>query len=269
MNKLNILKGILIGIAKIIPGFSGSVLMISFGLYDKAIDAITCFFSHPKKNFLFLLELGIGIFIGIVLFSRIVSFFLQNYYLYTCSLFIGLMLGGILVVVKNISVSKLNILLMVISFLFVVGLSFLKVNFSYDIHYNFFTFFLFFLSGVLEAFGTVIPGVSSTALLMLIGVYSYYLYSISHVLSFSMLKKNLFFFIPFSLGMFLGVIFISILVQYLFSHYKEQTFSSIFGFSIGSIFLLFIGLFCYYLNIYSVIFSIVFLGIGFGISRLL
>ena len=52
--KINLLiKGILVGIAKIVPGFSGAILMISFGLYDKTIEAITNFFVHPKKNFSF------------------------------------------------------------------------------------------------------------------------------------------------------------------------------------------------------------------------
>ena len=75
--KINLLiKGILVGIAKIVPGFSGAILMISFGLYDKTIEAITNFFVHPKKNFSFLFFLCIGIMIGIVLFSRVISYFL-------------------------------------------------------------------------------------------------------------------------------------------------------------------------------------------------
>ena len=84
------LKGILIGIAKIIPGLSGSILMISFNLYDRAINAITNFFSNIKDNFLFLANLTLGIVIGISLFSNILSYFITNYYTYTTSLFIGL-----------------------------------------------------------------------------------------------------------------------------------------------------------------------------------
>lgn len=81
------LKGILIGIAKIIPGLSGSILMISFNLYDRAINAITNFFSNIKDNFLFLANLTLGIVIGISLFSNILSYFITNYYTYTTSLF--------------------------------------------------------------------------------------------------------------------------------------------------------------------------------------
>ena len=89
-----ILKGIIIGVGKIIPGFSGSVVMISFGLYDKAILAITNFFKDVKNNGLFLLNLGIGIIIGIVLFSNVINYFISNYY--ECYLLILLLGRGII-----------------------------------------------------------------------------------------------------------------------------------------------------------------------------
>ena len=104
---MNILKGILIGIAKIVPGLSGTVLMISFNLYDKAIEAITCFFDNPKKNFIFLFKLFVGIMIGVVFFSKLVSYFITNYYLYTISLFIGLILGT--VIYKVINKKRINL----------------------------------------------------------------------------------------------------------------------------------------------------------------
>ena len=106
MNIQIFLKGILIGIAKIIPGLSGSVLMISFNLYDKAIDAITNFFSDVKRNFTFLLNISLGILIGIVMFSNILNYFIKNYYVYTTSLFIGLILGGIPLILGSASRSR-------------------------------------------------------------------------------------------------------------------------------------------------------------------
>ena len=84
-----LLKGLLIGIGKIIPGLSGTIMMISFGLYDKAISAITNFYKDIKNNLLFLINIGIGIVIGIVMFSRVINYFIVNCYIYTMSLFIG------------------------------------------------------------------------------------------------------------------------------------------------------------------------------------
>ena len=121
---MNILKGIIIGIAKIIPGLSGTVLMISFNLYDRAIESITSFFDNTKNNFIFLFKLFIGVVIGVVFFSKLVSYFINNYYLYTISLFIGLILGGISVIKKEIKNKKSSYALMFISFLIMLWFSF-------------------------------------------------------------------------------------------------------------------------------------------------
>ena len=79
MNGYLLIKGIIIGIAKIVPGFSGAVLMISFQLYDRAIHAITNFFSNWKENFWFLLSLGTGVLIGVIWFSRVILVLLTVY----------------------------------------------------------------------------------------------------------------------------------------------------------------------------------------------
>ena len=266
MKHLNFVKGILIGIAKIIPGFSGAVLMISFNLYDKAIMAVTHFFDDVKKNFLFLIELGLGILLGIVLFSKVLSYFLTHYYFYTISLFIGLIFGGIPAVSKHFSFDKKNIFFVLLSFLLGTMLSFFHLHTTYVVRNNAFDLIIFFIAGVLEAVGTVMPGISSTALLMLLGIYPYYIHVISGVMSVSLLRENLFFLVPFSLGLFFGVIFISLLVNYLFSHYKEETFSVIFGFSLSSVFLLFIQLFDYIDGSISLLLGIFFLWSGYFIS---
>lgn len=262
----NLIKGIIIGIAKVIPGLSGAVLMISFHLYDKAIYSITHFFDDVKRNFWFLLELGIGIMMGIVLFSKVVVFFLQKYYLYTNAIFIGLILGGIPVVARNFSHHKKNIMFVLFSFFLTAGLSIANLDFTYEVQHNGVDLVIFFLSGVLEAIGTVIPGVSSTALLMLMGVYSYYITIVSHILSISMLKENLFFLLPFSLGLFLGMVIVTMLVNYLFEHYKEQTFAVILGFSFSSVFLLIVKLFPFFTGISSIIVSLILFLSGYFVT---
>ena len=73
------LKGIIVGIGGIAPGISGSVLMIILGLYTKVINAVATLFKDLKKNILFLLPIGIGMILGIVLFSRIISYAIGNH----------------------------------------------------------------------------------------------------------------------------------------------------------------------------------------------
>ena len=90
----------------------------------KAIEAITSFFDNPKDNFIFLFKLFIGVMIGVVFFSKLVSFFITNYYLYTISLFIGLILGGISVIKKETSNKKKSYTLILISFLVMLWFSY-------------------------------------------------------------------------------------------------------------------------------------------------
>lgn len=238
MNINQIIKGIIVGIAKVIPGFSGAVLMISFNLYDKAIDAITGFFNNPKKNFLFLLNIGLGIIFGIILFSKIIYYFITNYYLYTLSLFLGLIIGGIPVISNNVPREKKYLFYLIVSFGIIFSFSFLGSGGDYELKNNYIDYIVFFVAGFFEATGTILPGISSTALLMVIGVYNHYLVVLSGILNFSYIFDTLRFILPFSFGMFFGIACISILVNYLFKNYKNMTFSLILGLSIASIFIL-------------------------------
>jgi len=266
---MNILKGIIIGIAKVIPGLSGTVLMISFNLYDKAIEAITCFFDNPKKNFVFLLKLFIGIMIGIVFFSKLVSYFLNNYYLYTISLFIGLIIGGLSVIKKEVRRNKGNFLLLVISFLAMMWLSFSNLTSVYTLKNNCIDMLVFMLAGFLDAIGTILPGVSSTALLMIIGIYPYYIDILSNLLNVGYIFDSLYFLLPFGGGLVLGIVIISLMVNYLFKHYKEKSFAVIFGLSLSTIVTLVIGLIPYISSILSFVLVILIMLVGYLITSII
>ena len=266
MNINQLIKGIIVGIAKVIPGLSGAVLMISFNLYDKAIDAITNFFENPKKNFIFLFNLGIGIVLGIVLFSKIIHYFIVKYYVYTTSLFIGLIIGGIIPISKNIPKKSNYYLLVLISFIIVFSLSFLGTNQDYVLKNTYIDLFIFFIAGLLEAVGTVLPGISSTALLMMVGIYNHYLVVLSGALNIYYLKDTLRFVIPFSSGMLIGIITISILVNYLFKYHYKKTISLILGVSIASIILLGKNLLPFINNFKDLLFSFLMLIIGYLIT---
>lgn len=265
---MNILKGIIIGIAKIIPGLSGTVLMISFNLYDKAIMAITSFFDNPKENFLLLFKLFVGVVIGVVFFSKLVSYFISNYYLYTISLFIGLILGGISIIKREIKGKKSSYIWMLISFLGMLWFSFTNFTSVYVLKNNVIDILVFFIAGLLEAMGTILPGVSSTALLMVVGVYPYYIKILSNLLNVSYILNSLYFLIPFGIGLVVGVILISLLVNYLFKYYKENTFAVIFGLSISTIVTLILGIIPFISNILSLVLVILLIGIGYLVTNI-
>ena len=265
MKYLNFIKGIFVGIAKIIPGLSGSLLMISFGLYDKAIYAIIHFFDDVKNNFFFLFEFGLGVLVGIVLFSHLIIICLNYYYLYTIMFFIGLILGGIPCMVKNISLSKNNLIYMFSPFLLVTIFSSFYSNYTYSIKGSIVDFLVFCFSGFLEAIGTVVPGVSSTVLLMLVGVYSYYITSISHLFYISLFWENMIFFVPFSLGLAIGIVVVSFVIDYMFQKNREKTYCIILGCVFSSIVLLFFKAFPFITGILSFTISFVLICIGYVI----
>ncbi|MCI6266355.1 MAG: DUF368 domain-containing protein [Erysipelotrichaceae bacterium] len=267
MNIQEFLKGIIIGIAKIIPGFSGAVLMISFNLYDRAIHAITCFMEKPKKNFLFLANLSLGVIIGIVLFSKVISYFLAEYYLYTTMLFLGLIIGGIPIIFTKITKQKMNYILILVSFAIMTFVSIVSPMNHYILKHNILDIILFFFAGVLEAVGTVLPGVSSTALLMLIGVYDSYIVTLSNILNFSLLRETLYFFLPFTVGLLVGIMLLTILVNFLFKNYRAQTFSFILGISLSTVFLLIVRLISYVNSTMDFVCSFFLLIIGYILTN--
>ena len=230
---LNCIKGIFIGSGAILPGISSGVLCIIFGIYEKLLDSILNFFKNIKKNTKFLLPIIIGIAIGVLIFSNFLNYFLINFPMQTKSIFIGLILGSIPSLLKKSTKNtnfKLHFLVfLLISFFIGVFLVILE-NYIPNINTTSFSFSYLFLSGFLMSIGVIVPGVSNTIILMLMGVYNIYLHSLSN-LHFPVL-------IPMGLGLILGSFIFMKLTNFLLKNYHDETFFSIIGFSLGSIFVL-------------------------------
>lgn len=224
---MDILKGFVIGIGKIIPGVSGSVLAISMGIYDRIIKAISHFFSDIKSNSIFLSKIGIGMIIAISFFSNIIVYLLENYYLITIFIFSGLIIGSMDNIKNNIDNKDLYICFIIFTTFSLFGIN--NVNNTLIVNNNLLHFLLFILIGFIDAVTMIIPGISGTAILMMIGVYKELLISLSNIFS------NISTIIPFGIGIFIGTILTVKLVDYLFTNYKSKTYSAILGFSYSSI----------------------------------
>lgn len=229
----NCIKGILIGSGAILPGISSGVLCMIFGIYEKLLDSILNFFKDIKKNSKFLFPIIIGVSIGIFIFSNFLNYFLINFPLQTKSIFIGLILASVPSLLKNPNNKNKSkttpIFLLLLSF--VIGL-FLVVleNYLPNNYSTSFSFLYLFLAGFIMSIGVIVPGISNTIILMLMGVYNVYLSSLS----------NLFFpvLIPMGLGLVLGCFIFMKLTNFLLKNFYEKTIYSIVGFSLGSIFVL-------------------------------
>lgn len=235
------LIGILIGTAMIIPGVSGSVIAVIFGVYDKSITALTNLFKNFKKNIIYLFVLGSGILTGAVWFSNVMMFLYEKCEIVTKLSFVGLILGGVPYLIKEIKSKdneKINFLALLLTFLlsvlfWYISQNVLKINFNVESSSYLVKFLLLFLTGIIYSIGKIIPGVSGSFLLIIIGMYEFVLSLISNPIH--MVVRNFNKVVPFLLGFILGIIILLKLVNNLLEKKFSLTYSIIIGFVLGSI----------------------------------
>lgn len=257
------LKGMIIGIGKIIPGVSGSMLAISMGLYDKLIYVINNFFKNFKHNFKFIFTIGSGVLISIVFFSNLIVNCLEKYYIITMFLFIGLILGSFGEIKNNIQ--KTNNLVVFIIIVITVLLELISIKKQSNFLANY-PIIYFFISGIIDAIATVVPGISGTAMLMMVGSYDEIITSFSNIISIN-LFCDLGIILPFILGLIIGVYFTTKLIGYLFKKHKNLTYSAIIGFSISSIIIMLIKSWNSTYSILELLVAILMLVIGYIITK--
>ena len=262
-----VIKGFLIGVANIIPGVSGGTLAITLGIYEKLIGAISHFFKNLKENIKFIIPIGIGAVLSILLLSRVISFCLDKYTLATILFFIGLILGGIPLLNKKIKghyKNVSNIIIFLLSFGFVIALSVLKgenvVSFA---NMNIINYIMLFLVGVVAAATMIIPGVSGSVVLMLLGYYKPIVDTIGALTKFNNIWQNIMILVPFGIGVLVGIVAISKLLEFLFKKYEVKTYFGVMGFIMASIITIFTGAEGLVFSIPQLLIGLMLLGIGF------
>lgn len=251
MDFKNFFKGIIVGIGGVAPGLSGSVLLVIFGLYQKTINAIGTIFKDFKKNVCFLIPLFLGFGVGVLLFSKVVNFLLNNFEAPTRFAFLGLILGTLPLFWKEVKKEGFNkkYYIAIVAGL-IVGILLFYFNANLFPVVTEPNLFQSVILGVAVAGSSIVPGVDSAAILSSLGLYELYVESVAE-LNFAIL-------IPAGVGLGLGVLVISFIVNKLIKHCYTLTFSIIFGlflsiipkvlngsciegFNIGSIFFVIFG----------------------------
>ena len=267
-NLILFLKGLVIGMGQIIPGVSGGMLAISLGLYDKCISIISNIFDNFKNNIKFLLPIFLGVVTSILLISKIIKFSMLLYYVPTMLLFIGLILGAFRNTVKEIDFknNKKYLLVSIAIVIFLTLLLFVKTeDVSYDITMNFKNFIILLFIGFVYAFATVVPGISATALMIMMGYYSLIIDIVSNLTNINFIISNIDIIIPLFIGLVLGVIYISKLMDYLFKRQKILIQYIILGLVSSSIISMFVDTFSYSFNLPSLIIGFILMIIGYFI----
>ena len=260
-----LLKGMVFGIANIIPGVSGGTIALTLGIYEDLIKALSNILKSFKKSMSLLIPFGLGTAISIVVFSKIINFTLTKFPTMTILFFIGLIIGGLPLITEKVKGKKVKvryIVLMLLTFAFILGISFLNENGNNVVlSSNPITYILLFLVGVVAAATMVIPGISGSFVLMLLGYYKPIINTIDELTSFNNVFQNILILIPFGLGVVIGIITIAKLLEYLFKKYKTETYYAIIGFIVASIITLFLTINLPH-NLAELILSLVFLIIG-------
>ncbi len=231
MNLKIMIKGFIVGIAKIIPGVSGAMLALTLGIYEDIIKAITNFFSKPKDNFKLLFNFGLGCFIAIILFSKLLLFLLNNYYYQVIYLFLGLILGTLINFTKKLKFNKKNIVIFIVFSGLLIYLANLKTNYIFIYKGNFSNYLYTIVLGFIDAATSIIPGISGTVIFMLLGSYQYVLSLLGNPFSYI--------FIMYLIGIIIGIIIISYLMHYLLEKRKDEIYILILAFMVSSLIILF------------------------------
>ena len=233
------IKGFIIGVANIIPGVSGGTLAITLGIYERLINAISHFMKNIKENIKFLFPIGIGAVLSLAILSNAISYALTNFKFPTTLFFIGLIVGGIPLLYKKIDkeVNGKNILLMLITFSIVVLFTFMDsgnkvISFANMDIYKYITLFIV---GIIAAATMVIPGISGSFVLMLLGYYEPIINTIKDFTHLNNIASNLAILIPFGIGVLVGIVLIAKLIEYLLAKHEVPTYFMIIGFILASI----------------------------------
>lgn len=275
----DVIKGMLIGVANIIPGVSGGTMMVSMGVYEKIIGVVNNLFKDIKKSILTLLPLGIGMVLGVAVFSFIIPWCLEVYPFPTSFCFIGLILGGVPAIVKpakeslqkeSKSISVPHIIAFVFFFALAVGMAAMNEtqtsSANFDLNIGF--MIVIFLVGVVAAATMVIPGVSGSLVLMILGFYAGIMSSISGFISavFAFDWEQIFYYVgilaPFGIGVIVGIFAVAKLIEFLFDKFPSITYCGILGLIVASPIAIIIKMGHNNINIVTIIVGIVLLAVG-------
>lgn len=253
---MDMIKGVFIGIANIIPGVSGGTMALSMGIYDKLIGAVSGFVKNWKRSIITLLPILVGCGIGIVGFTYAIEYLLSEHTFVTCMTFVGLILGGIPVLLRQLkeklreqggSIGISGVLSFLILFAFAVVLPLMGSDEEVlkTLTATPGLMVIMFLIGIVASATMVIPGVSGSLVLMILGYYYGIIQSIKgfldalKVMDIPALTNGFLVLCPFGIGVLLGIFLIAKLITFLFERYGVQTYCAILGLILSSPFAIF------------------------------
>lgn len=232
------LKSVVVGASMLVPGVSGGTMAILLGIYDDIIHAVSSFMQAPKKNAILLGKFLLGSAAGILLFARLVEYLITAFPQPMMYFFLGAIGGGIPTLVKKAGVKRFSpvLLLHVAGGFLLVWLCSLipKGLVDQGTAITWVTFLWMVLAGVIVAVALVLPGISTSHMLLMLGLYEMTLSAIKDF-HFGLL-------IPLIIGAVGGTLATTRLLENLMNRHPQGTYLWIVGFVLGSVLTVFPGL---------------------------
>lgn len=240
-----ILQGMAVGIANIIPGVSGGTMMVAMGLYDKLIHSITHLKSEFKNSLKLLVPIFAGAGLAIVLLSRLFEYLLANHPIPTNFAFCGLIAGSLPFIFKKVQGKKVTVG-KVIPFLVFFALVILMAvlgntsGADADVSFTIINVIKLLAVGIIAAATMVVPGVSGSMMLMLLGYYDTIIATINDfidaVLAFDVagILSAVGILVPFGIGVVIGIFLIAKLIEFIFAKAETHAYFAIIGLIMAS-----------------------------------
>lgn len=240
-----LLQGMVVGIANIIPGVSGGTMMVAMGLYDRLIHAITHLKSEFKESLKLLIPIFIGAGIAIVALSRLFEFLLSEYPVPTNFAFCGLIAGSLPFIFKKVKGHSITVG-KIIPFLVFFGIVILMAVMgetsgnAADVSFGLVNVVKLLLVGIIAAATMVVPGVSGSMMLMLLGYYDTILKTINDFIDalvkfdIGELLRGAGILAPFGIGVIIGIFLIAKIIEFIFSKAEIHAYYAIIGLIIAS-----------------------------------
>ena len=227
------LKGIAIGIANAIPGVSGGTIAVITKIYDELLESITPNIKKLIKNMPFLLPVGIGMIIGILLAAKVLAFLFETYNVPTQLFFMGIILGSMPMIYQEATREKklqpINIIPFLIGAGIMIGMFFIRTDniSSVDSSLTVGNAVLFVLSAFLAAVAMVIPGISGALVMKILGAYDAAIMELNDM--------NIPVILLFAVGAIVGIFVAAKVISMLLKKFRKETYCIIAGLIIGSV----------------------------------
>ncbi|MBQ8182228.1 MAG: DUF368 domain-containing protein [Ruminococcus sp.] len=230
---INVLKGIVIGVANAIPGVSGGTMMVIMKVFDRLLGAVTLNLKKLKENFVFLLTILIGMAIGVILSAKVLTICFDKFFVQTQFFFMGVVLGSLpmiyRVATEKQKFSAVHILPFLIGLGTIIGVTIASMSMGGNsVHTSLDAVTFIYLAAIciIAAAAMIMPGLSGSLVLLILGGYQTVIQAVD--------EMNIPILIPVAVGIIIGIVLCAKLITICLKKWFRGTYAIILGLICGS-----------------------------------